>query len=304
MATTIPTGADTATAAPSQQQISTGKSASTPAPEPSPAPEPEPSPEPEPEDSLSVSAEDLAKIRQHPELSKLYRGLNKAAETQRQRLAEERAKIAQDLDIAATVRADPAQAARVIANAVGLKIVEEAQRTEPIVDEIIADLSKIVGPQFAAQFTPILERAIDRRVEKIVEERVAPIAEQTQDTALQTIEARSEAEVTAFKAKHPGVITDAVEAKMVELTQKYPAGEEVTADEYLEGILTMALGRKSEQAATREVVQRMQAAASSQEPRTGGVQHERIGASPDFKGKSFDEAIDAAWAAAKAQSKL
>jgi hypothetical protein len=250
------------------------------------------------EEILSVPKEHLDRIKSDPELKKIYRGLTKAAAQHRTTFEQEKAQFASERQIIELIREDPYEAAKSLAKFAGKEILE-APKPAVAADEITDKLAKVVGPDIAKAFKPILEEAIDERVKNIV----SPLRAQTEQISAENTQARSEAEVAAFKSKHPGEITKEVEQKMLTLSTKIQASEEASPDEYLEFLYTLATAGKTKGQVTTEVVQRMAAAAASQEPNKtvtpGRVESQLDFTSEAMRKKSLDEKLDMAFAHAR-----
>ena len=235
------------------------------------------------EEILSVAKEELDAIKADPNLRKLYKGMTRAYT---QRLTA----LAQDRQVAEAVRSDPANAARTLAKIAGLKIedIPPAQPGQQTADALTERFAKLVGRDAALALKPVIEEI----ARSVVIHETNPLKEVVEADRTTALNARSEAEVTAFKAKHPDV-TGAVEKQMVALAAKIPPGTDVTPDEYLGYLRTIVLGGATKTDATKEVVTRMKAAGKQEA--TSTAPSKVAPANDDLRGKKTDDAWNIAF---------
>jgi hypothetical protein len=257
-------------------------------------------------DTLSLSSEDIAKIKGNPELAKAYKLMNKNYTQKTMALAQER-----QLIDALRNPDTRAEAVRVIATLAGYKLADEspaaaaaAPKTanDLVVDETLKELNKVFDPAVSLALKPVLENVAKNVAQSILEREVGPLREATGALTQQAWREQSAAEVKAFKAVHPD-IDDAMENKMAALFPKLPPADDIRPSEYMEFLYRIVKGDVQKAAVAKEVTTRMAAAAAKVEPK-GGTQANRVtpAAKGDGKPRSFDSAFDEAFREAYGES--
>ena len=270
----------------------------TPETEPAPANEQEPEAvvEDASEAALSLTPEELAEIKANPATAKLYKSLMRASTSKFQ-------EISANKRILQAMRDNPRQVIESAAKQMGLVVTEaknpesEAKQAE-VVDEVMADMVNLFGPDLAPTVRPVMERM----VKALVDKEVAPIREQRDADQKAAQDAQSKAHANTFRAKHPDIAPE-VEAKMISIGKTVFPAEGTNPAEYLEMLHTLATAGNTARATAKVAVERIKAAKETAgEPRRGAAPtppKEHI-ITDDM---SLDEAFDAAWAAAKAEQR-
>jgi hypothetical protein len=264
-------------------------------------------------DALSISPEELAKIKADPALSKMYRGMNKSFTQKSMGLAQER----QLLEALKNPQSREATF-RALATTLGYNIAQQAapetpkevkQQVDVGLQKLTENLSKSFEPNTAKALAEALRPSVTDIVTEAVaaqlNSRVAPLEEATGSLAQQAWAAQAEAEVKTFWATRTH--TPALEAKMTELANQFqPVGDNFNRQQYLEYLYRIASGDAKTTAVAKELGERVAKAASTQEPRAGSTAPRvasTAAARPNSFGhkdidRIFDQRLDEAFAEA------
>ena len=302
----IPTPAPAVTpeATPEEKPAADGEAAPEATPEEKPAeaePEQAPATDPEPvvddaaEAALSLTPEELAEIKSNPATAKLYKSLMRASTSKFQ-------EISANKRVLQAMRDNPRAVIEAAAKNMGLVVTEaknpesEQKQTE-VVDEVMADMVNLFGPELAPTVRPVMERM----VKALVDKEVAPIraGREADQKAAQDTQAKTHAQ--AFRARHLKM-TPEVEARITEIGKSVFPAEGTDPGSYLDMLYTLATAGSTASETAKTAATRIKAAQAAAEPRRGAAPAPAA-ASIITDDMSLDQAFDAAWAAAKAEQK-
>ena len=306
----IPTPAPAVTpeATPEEKPAADGEAAPEATPEEKPAeatpeaePEQAPLADPEPvvddpaEAALSLTPEELSEIKANPATAKLYKSLMRASTSKFQ-------EISANKRVLQAMRDNPRAVIEAAAKNMGLvvseaKNPESEQKQTEVVDEVMADMVNLFGPELAPTVRPVMERM----VKALVDKEVAPIraGREADQKAAQDTQAKTHAQ--AFRARHPKM-TPEVEARITEIGKTVFPAEGTDPGSYLDMLYTLATAGNTASETAKTAATRIKAAQAAAEPRRGAAPAPAA-ASIITDDMSLDQAFDAAWAAAKAEQK-
>lgn len=241
-------------------------------------------------DMLSLSIEDLERIKSNPETKALYHMLNRAYTTKSQ-------KQAAAVRLLQALETDPDNALQQLASRSGFQLVRPGAATPapaatpaapaapgPESEELRAVLAEALGSIEAAdKLTPALQAFLDKRVGHVE----AKAEELLTKSAMQ----ESEAIHAAFIKDHPDYAQ--YETEMADLATKILPGEGVGVTEYLETLYRAAKAGGAKGDAIREVVERQAKVAASVPGRpAGSPQKNTVVKAPEHA--TFEDAAAAA----------
>jgi hypothetical protein len=262
-------------------------------PAPADAPEPEPEVEDAAEAALSLTPEELAEIKSNPATAKLYKSLMRASTSKFQ-------EISANKRVLQAMRDNPRAVIEAAAKNMGL-VVSEAKdpatetRQAEVVDDVMADMINLFGPELAPTVRPVMEKL----VKALVDKEVAPLREQQASDKKTAQENQAKAHAQTFRAKHADLSPE-VEAKMMEIGKSVFPADGTDPGAYLDMLYTLATAGNTARETAKVAVDRIKAAKVASEPRRGGSPAPAK-APIVTADMSLDEAFDAAWAAAKAE---
>lgn len=235
--------------------------------------------------NFTVTKEELEAIKKDPVLSKLYKSMQRGATQKYQQIASQRR-------ILDEYQRDPEGFTRRLAQYHGLQLATPPPPTPAgeAVDEVMQEMEGLFGPEAARALKPVFEKLVGN----VLQREITPIKEQQEVMRMVGAAKQAEALTGTFRAKHPDVTPD-IEAKMVELGQRFQPADSMDPVEYLESLYLLATAGKVKAETSKQVVERMRKAAESVEPRKS-VPASSVPQSTKVKpGMDFDDAFDAAW---------
>jgi hypothetical protein len=174
---------------------------------------------------------------------------------------------------------------------------ESEQKQTEVVDEVMADMVNLFGPELAPTVRPVMERM----VKALVDKEVAPIREGREADKKAAQDAQATAHAKTFRAKHPDMGPE-VEARITEIGKTVFPAEGTDPGSYLEMLYTLATAGNTARDTAKVAAARIKAAQTTAEPRRGAAPAPAP-ASIITDDMSLDQAFDAAWAQAKAEQK-
>ena len=113
-------------------------------------------------------------------------------------------------------------------------------------DEIVDAFTEQFGEEFAKRISPLLQKAIDTRVSKLVEEKTKDIKDtfQSREIAEATAKANSALDDIGSKFYEKDGIPTEVRGEMSRLMDQYKPSKDQTVEDYLSDIHALAAARK------------------------------------------------------------
>lgn len=185
--------------------------------------------------------------------------------------------------------ADPVGTIRALAERAN--IIEAPPPAKDQVNEVLSELSQIVGEDEARRLAP----AFEKLAAKVIEDKIQPLRQHQERVTTQIARDETTRVMEAFEAKHPG--WQKHEPRMLEISSRLqPNGMDEM--EYLETLHTLATAGIQSAEQTKALAEKMAKAAAASENVATGVNASRIVPAPR-KFKSAEEAFDAAAEAAR-----
>jgi hypothetical protein len=181
------------------------------------------------DDDRELTPEELAAIDADPKLKQVYRNIKRQFYQKTGTLAEQRKQAEEALGAFDTIRTNPRESIRAMAEAAGMRVVGEPT----VEDEIMADLTRSVGKEAADILGPSLVRTVAKLTNKIM----APLTQEREqvESAKNTSAIRSE--IAGFGQRivdQGGEFSEEIEREMAALVPKMPPGPNATLPDYLD----------------------------------------------------------------------
>ena len=227
------------------------------------------------EEPLGLSAEQLKAINDDPKLQAVYKSMQRGLTAKTQSLAEQRKEAEESIRMIEYIRANPDASLEEMAKARGYVLAkksgEEAATTEAketandAVDALMEKYSKELGPESTKILLPFMKEV----AQTIVNQAVAPIAEQTGTLNQSAKERGIAAAVSEFGAsiKEAGEDwNEEIQAEMAKMMDTVVPGEQTTLPVYLKTLYDATTANRARSAAVRAQVQRLKKAQEEAEP--------------------------------------
>lgn len=268
----------------------------TPAPaQPDKAKEQPPDNEGSDESQLLLTKEDRAEIQKNPLLAKAYKLMQGDYTRKTMELAEKRKGFESYEPLIESWKKDPQGTARILAQQAGLELAPAKAAQEPAKQDTLAILKESLGPDLsflADQLAPAIEKIVAARTG----ESVAPLKQFQETLVAETAAKETAAVMEAFTKAHPDYAKH--EPKMVQLIGQLEPKGDMSQRDYLEMIWHLATKDVQEAESIKQVVQKINEAASKAESPSGAVAAERVAKAPP-KFVNLNDAIDKSMEAAR-----
>lgn len=244
-----------------------------------------------------LTPDQIAELKKDPRLRAIYKGLMSSYTPKMQQFAEQ-ARLWDALNNDETRR----QAVEALARAVGLEIqpTDQPQREQAaeVADGISEEWSKVVGPEAAQLLRPLIEKTALAAVNGTLQ----PLQQATQYLQMDARGRQAEAQVTQFHAlaKERGwEVSQEIEVKMAQLGQEMQPSKPIESVEegvrYLERLYKASREETDlESKVEKRILERMNKAAQSAEPRGTVPSVGRSKPSAITKEMGLNEALDVA----------
>lgn len=158
-------------------------------------------------------------------------------------------------------------------------------------DEVLSELSQIVGEEEAKRLAP----AFEKLAKKVLESEIKPLKQHQDFVTAQMAREQAESITKAFRDKHPDSVK--YEAKMTQIAQTLkPNG--MSEPEYLEALYKLATYDVQSAEQTKKVVEKLNQSAQAADQVASGMNASRVSpTAPKFK--DVDEALAASAEAAR-----
>ena len=229
------------------------------------------------DDFWKPTAEELAAIEADAKLQKVYKSMQRGLTKKTQEIAAKTKDDEEALNFARWFKADPANAARVIAQHAGLELAEKlaegktpAKASNAVVDELATKWEKTLGKEGAAALRPLIEET----VESITKTLMEPVTATTEELAHAATERGVAATVTEFGAnliQQGFEWDDDIQQEMADLSKKVePAtddkGNRVPMPEYLDTLYSAVVAKRDRASKTKTALDRLKRIKAEAEP--------------------------------------
>lgn len=173
-----------------------------------------------------ISEEEIGALKDNPKA--LRKALNRSYTQKTQELARMRQELSNAQQLLDSLKADPVGTVKILTAMAGLKVAEPENKQER--DELSAELEKILGPELAGQFAPIIEKLADRQAQKVM----GPVRQRQEQQLKEAAEAQTQSVMAQMDKKYPGWKKH--ETRMLEYAKKLSANVSsgITEGEYAE----------------------------------------------------------------------
>jgi len=254
-----------------------------------------------------LTQEQLAKIKEHPELNALRKQLMKGYE-------KKTIKHANLVKLGEAYSKNPLGVLQAIADQLGVQVVKrgdtpqagaEGEKKEgpSKVEQAAMKIQKLFGEKAG----PAVKEALSEFVSAVNEENMAPVNEKLSKADMEAEKARFLKEESDFRERHKAVLNGEIEEEVVKLgeSKRFVPGPKQTAADYLDMLLEVVLAKRGKslakdasRKASKKLREKVDRNRRDREPRgrnskSGVKKVSRLQAEPE-KFRSLSEAIDAA----------
>jgi hypothetical protein len=197
----------------------------------------------EPQDDDSPpSAEDLARISEDPQQKALYRKLVRESHQTGERLSAQHKEAEQAMAAVNAIREDPKAAARMLAQASGMRVKYEDDPVA-VADRVMSHLEKTIGREAAEALGPVLLES----VRTIAGDMVAPFHQEREERQVAENRAAIQSQVTTFAnsiTEAGGDYDIGIERDMAALVASVPPGPRADAQGYMKILYNEVMSRR------------------------------------------------------------
>jgi len=180
------------------------------------------------DDDRELTPEELAAIDADPKLKQVYRNIKRQFYQKTGTLAEQRKQAEEALGAFDTIRTNPRESIRAMAEAAGMRVVGEPT----IEDEVMAELRQSIGKEAAEVLGPTLVRTI----EKLTNRAIEPLTREQQQREAAANTSAVKREIAGFGqrvADQGDEWSEEIEREMAALVPKMPPHPNASLPDYL-----------------------------------------------------------------------
>lgn len=222
--------------------------------------------ESEEETTELIPKEQYDKLKSDPD--KLHKELVRAANKKFREAADQKKALQPYAAFIGELDADPRKAITDLATRLGMKI-EGTEPTKEAKEDVEAAILVSVKQALGPEFEELAERlipAISAVTDSMVKQALKPILDKQDEIIMDSATKSSQVAMDTFAKSHPDWKKH--EESMVEMSRRFPPGENVTEADYLESIYFLVTRDKNEGSAVRKTVDKMRKAAQESNTRS------------------------------------